>query len=226
MRELAPDLWVAERALRFLGIEIGARMTVLRLAERRLFVHSPVPLSDSLRAELSELGTVHWIVAPNRFHHLSVSEWRDEFPSAGVLVAEGLGKKRPDLADAIAISRDQKPSIEGIQLEVVQGVPLANETAFFHEASATLILTDLAFNVGKEAVLLTRMMFRMYGVYGRLGPTLVERLLVRDRVAFANSLERILSWPFERVIVGHGAVKEEGGREDLVSTYAWALKRA
>ena len=220
----APDLWVAERALRFVGLEIGARMSVLRLSQRRLLVLSPIPLSDSLAAELSELGTVHWIVAPNRFHHLSVSEWRDAFPAAQVLVAEGLDEKRPELAGATVIRAAGKPWVEGIQLEAVQGAPLVNEVVFFHDASATLILTDLAFNMGAEAPLLTRAAFRLSGAYGRLGPTPLERLLVRDRRAFAGSLERILAWPFGRVIVAHGAIKEEGGREELVSTYAWAFE--
>lgn len=223
MRELAPDLFVDERSLRFVGLEMGARMTVVRLPERRLFVHSPIPLSDALRARISELGEVHWVVAPNRFHHLSVGEWRDAFPGARVFVAEGLDRKRPDLRDVTVIRAEEPPALEGIELEVVRGVPLANEIVFFHPASATLILTDLAFNVGPEAPFATRLAFRMWGAYGRLGPTPIEKLLVRDRAAFGQSLERILAWPFERVIVSHGTVKEKGGREELVATYAWAL---
>ena len=44
-----------------------------------------------------------------------------------------------------------------------------------------------------------------------------------DRDAFRASLERMLDWPFERVIVAHGAVSERGGREELVRNYAWLL---
>ena len=42
LREIAPGLWVAERPHRFAGVELGARMTVIRLADGGLFVHSPV----------------------------------------------------------------------------------------------------------------------------------------------------------------------------------------
>ena len=42
---------------------------------------------------------------------------------------------------------------------------------------------------------------RLTGRYGELAPTVVERLLTRDRAAFRASLERILAWPFARVIV-------------------------
>ncbi len=224
MRELAPDLWVAERPLRFMGAEIGARMTVVRVSDGRLFVHSPIPLSAALQEQVSDLGKVTWIVAPNRFHHLSVGEWREQFPHAEVWVAAGVEKKRPDLADAIPLGANGRFSTEGIDTESVQGVPLANETVFFHRASATLILSDLAFNLGPGAPRSTRVLFGWIGGYGSLGPTVLERLLVRDRGPFAQSLRRILDWPFRRVIVAHGEVKEDGGRDELAANYAWALK--
>ena len=40
---LAEDLWVEARPLRFFGVEMGTRMTVVRLADGGLWVHSPVP---------------------------------------------------------------------------------------------------------------------------------------------------------------------------------------
>jgi hypothetical protein len=50
--------------------------------------------------------------------------------------------------------------------------------------------------------------------------------LVRDRVAFRQSLKRILEWPFERIVVAHGEVSEKGGRDELVRGYAWLLETA
>jgi hypothetical protein len=59
--------------------------------------------------------------------------------------------------------------------------------------------------------------------YGQLVPTILERLLVEDRTAFRHGLERILDWPFERVVVAHGSVSAEGGRDQLVRGYRWVL---
>ena len=67
------------------------------------------------------------------------------------------------------------------------------------------------------------MAFRLGGTYEQLAPSLLERLLVRDRKAFRHSLERILEWPFERVVIAHGEVCEKGGREQLVRGYSWLL---
>lgn len=40
-------------------------------------------------------------------------------------------------------------------------------------------------------------------------------------MAFRSSLDRILAWPFERVIVAHGDVVEAGGKEALAEGYAF-----
>ena len=64
MRELDEGLWVEDRPLRLLGIEVGARMTVVRLEDGGLFLHSPVALDADLRSDLDALGPVRCVVAP------------------------------------------------------------------------------------------------------------------------------------------------------------------
>lgn len=224
LRQLAPDLWVAEQPLRFFGIELGARMTVVRLSGSRLWLHSPLSRSPELAAELEALGSVELLVAPNRFHHLFVGEWQASHPNARLWVAPGLEAKRRDLAIA-GVLGDAPPADWAGSLDQValRGFPVSNEVVFFHSPSATLIASDLAFNVGPSSPARTRLAFRVAGAYGRLSTTLVERLLVRDRAAFRRSLERILEWPFSRVIVAHGSVLEEDGRAALALAYAWVL---
>ena len=43
IRQLDSDIWVTERALRYLRAEVGTRMTLVKLDDGSLFVHSPVP---------------------------------------------------------------------------------------------------------------------------------------------------------------------------------------
>ena len=47
---------------------------------------------------------------------------------------------------------------------------------------------------------------------------------MRDRAAARQSLEQILAWDFDRVIVAHGDIRESGGREALKAGYAWLLR--
>ena len=64
LRALASGLWVAERPLGNPLVEIGTRMTVIRLRDGGLFLHSPVKLDPELRAALDALGPVRAIVCP------------------------------------------------------------------------------------------------------------------------------------------------------------------
>jgi len=224
MQQLHSDLWIADSPLRFVGLEVGARMTVVRLPGPKLLLHSPVAAAAELVREVEALGPVSYIVAPNRFHHLFAGEWSQACPEASVYVAPGLAEKRPDLKIAGVLTDEPEPGWAGtIDQVLVDGFPLANEVVFYHRPSTTLIATDLAFNIGSSSPPLTRLVFRLSRAYGRLSPTLLERLFVRDRSAFRRSLERILEWPFERVVVAHGEVSEVGGREELERGYAWIL---
>ena len=224
MQQLDTDVWIADSPLRFLGLEVGARMTVLRLPGPKLLLHSPVAPSKELAREVEALGPVAYLVAPNRFHHLFVGDWQQAFPEARVYVAPGLDAKRPDLEIAGVLGDAPEPEWAAeLDQVLVGGFPLANEVVFFHRPSRTLVLTDIAFNIGPGSPLPTRVVFRLAQGYGSLTPSLLERLLARDRPAFRRSLERILEWPFERVVVSHGDVVESGGREQLERGYAWLL---
>lgn len=224
MQQLHPDLWVTGSPLRFLGLEVGARMTVVRLPGSRLLLHSPISATADLVREVTDLGEVAYIVAPNQLHHLFVGEWQRACPAALTYVAPGLDTKRADLTIAGVLGDQAEAGWEGVVDQVfVKGFPFANEVVFFHRPSSTLIATDLAFNIGPNSPPMTRLLFRLGGVYGRLTPTILERVLVRDRVAFRRSLETILDWPFERVVIAHGDVLETGGRKQLVDGYRWIL---
>jgi hypothetical protein len=226
LRALAPDLWVAEHPIRFLGVEVGTRMTVVQLADGALFAHSPVAPDEELDEELESLGPVQYLVAPNRFHHLFLADFAAAHPQARCFVAPGLREKRPDLGFASVLDDEPPPAWAGqVDQRVFRGAPLLNEVVFFHRASRTLLLCDLACNVGPGSAGGTRLAFRLAGAYGRFGPTRLERwFAVRDRRAARASLEHILEWDFDRVIVSHGEVLETGGRDALRRGYAWLLQ--
>ena len=57
----------------------------------------------------------------------------------------------------------------------------------------------------------------------RLGPCKLGPLLIRDHRTARESLERILAWDFDRVVVAHGDVLERGGHEILRDGYSWLL---
>ena len=226
LRSIADDLWVVERPQSFLGLPVGARMTVIRLSGGRLLLHSPVRLDAELRRQLDALGEVRFAVAPNRVHHLYAGEVATAYPGARLWVAPGLQTKRPDLVHE-AILGDEAPEEWRGEVDQVffAGRPYENEVAFLHRASRTLVTCDLAFNFGPSAATATRWLMRAIRSYGRLTPTKLDPLLIRDRAAARASLERILAWDFDRVVVAHGDVQERGGKALLRDGYAWLLIR-
>jgi hypothetical protein len=84
-------------------------------------------------------------------------------------------------------------------------------------------MCDLAFNFGPRSPAPTRILMKLLRSYGRFGPSTLDPLLIRDRRAARESLERILAWDFDRVIVAHGDVLDHGGHDLLRGGYSWLL---
>ena len=227
LRQLAENLWIADRPQTFYGLPVGTRMTVIRLAGDRLLLHSPVALDDRLRGELDALGRVSFAVAPNRVHHLYAGKVAATYPGVRLWVAPGLERKRPDLRFEAVLGDDAPAEWRDEVAQVFfRGRPYENEVVFFHRASRTLVMCDLAFNFGPRSPAPTRFLMKLLRSYGRLAPSTLDPLLIRDRRAARESLERILAWDFDRIIVAHGDVLESGGHETLCRGYAWLLDPA
>ena len=224
LHKLAENLWVVERPQRFYGIEVGSRMTVMRLEDGSLLLHSPVALDAQLRREVDALGTVRYAVAPNRVHHLHAGAVARAYSEARLWVAAGVERKRPDL-DIAGVLSDEAPAEwkREVDQRYFRGRPFENEVVFLHRASRTLLLCDLAFNFGSTAPVVTRLVMTLLGGYGCFRPTRLDPFLIRDRRAARCSLDQILLWDFDRVVVAHGDVLESGGREALRAGYRWLL---
>jgi len=214
LRQLAPGVHVAEAPQRFLGLEVGARMTVLALRDG-LLVHSPLSMDP---AALEPLGTARWVLAPNLLHHLYAGPWAD----AGLELwgASGLPAKRPDLHFAGVIDGDTNPFGDEVALLPLTCFPMSNEVAVLHRPSRTLVVTDLLFNLSPDAPWTTRAAFRCLGGYPGCRTTLLERVGIRREVA-RREIGTIANWDFDRVILAHGDVVETGGRDALRRAFAW-----
>lgn len=207
LRELAPGLWILPQPLTFFGLHIGVNTTLVRRPDGTLWVHSPGPDFPSLEG----LDPVSDFVAPNAMHHMNLGRALGKHPEARATAAPGVERKHPDLRLESLVGKSWG---EDLLQTPVDGMGFLNEFAFFHAPSATLIVTDLAFNLRAVDHWLTRTLMAVDGVYGRFGcPRSHDLLLVRDRKAYRRSLERVMEWPFERIIVGHGAPVEANGRE-------------
>ncbi len=229
LRRLADDLWVAEQPQRYFGLSIGTRMTVIRLENsNRMVILSPIQPTPELEIELAANGVVTDIVAPNAFHHLHLQAFQQRFPQATVWGPVFLRQKCPHLKlDRLINAQEPSPwpglllcGLSGLHTLGPTGPSPLHEVAFCHTPSRTLVLTDSAFHFDASAAWLTRCLTRIGGGYGRLEPTILERLATSDRASLGRAMQALLQWDFDRVIVAQGAVLETGGKQALARAYS------
>ena len=219
---LADNLWDYNAPLSILGMSLGHRMTVARLQNGALWVHSPVAYTPELATELAALGPVEHVVAPNAMHDTYLEGWFQAYPEARFHGARGFSKFRPDLkfTDQLGDTADAAWADQFDQ-HMVRGMPRLNEVVFLHRPSRTLILTDLAFNLGSEMPLLSRVMLKINGCYNCFAASRLLRTTIKDRAALRASLDKILAWDFDRIVLSHGRNLDRGGRELLRNAYAF-----
>ena len=216
----AEDVWVATRRARFFGVETGTRMTVVRLSDGGLFVHSPVPLDPPTRAAVDALGVVRAVVAPSVFHHLGVRAWMDAYPDAMFAACPGLEWKRPDLPFHAILGDVPDPRWAADLAQVYFSARRENEVVFFHAASRTMICADALLHLSTHPLRTTRFVARLMGNTAP-GIGYLERFMIRDRALARRQVDRMLSWNIEHIVLAHGAPIHEGGRDILRRAYAW-----
>jgi hypothetical protein len=219
---IAPSLWDFNAPMTVVGMQLGHRMTVARLPDATLWIHSPVAWSPELATDLERLGKVKHVVAPNAIHDTYLEGWFAAFPHARFHAAPGLGAVRPDLAFTDTLGDAADATWAGVFDQIVlQGMPRVNEVVFLHRASRTLIVTDLAFNLGPDMTFLSRVLSRINDCYCKFGPSRLLRSTIKDRKALRQSIDQVLNWDFDRIVLSHGVNVPSGGRELLRDSFAF-----
>ncbi|MEH1827328.1 MAG: hypothetical protein V7L22_18520 [Nostoc sp.] len=144
----------------------------------------------------------------------------------------GLERKRPDLQINQIISNRSIHAIDGVEYLLVQGFntlgtsgcsPL-NECVFFHVKSRTLIVTDTVFHFDDRCSPSIRLIAKLLGAYNQLRPSLLEKFATLDKVKVKRSIQQLLTWNFERVIMAHGSIIEQDGKPQFKTGYEWFLE--
>jgi hypothetical protein len=232
LKPVAPDLWIVDGPR--IGFGVGpvefpftTRMTVMRLGNGDLILHSPVALTPALRSAIELLGPVRFLVAPNSLHYWWLPDWKAVLPDAEVLAVRGLQEraKRPIEVDRLLIGRGS-PWPGEVDLLVVRGDVLT-EAVLFHRASKTLILTDLieSFEPKRIHSWFLKLLIRLAGASDPDGKAPIDMRLsfFRRRGALRLAVHQMLAWQPERVIIAHGRWYEKNGTAELSRAFRWAL---
>jgi hypothetical protein len=199
------------------GVKMPGRMVVVRRPDASLLVWSPVPMDDTVAAEVDALGEVRWLIAPNLLHHLSLGDAVRRWPKAKLLAPPGLAGKRPDL-------RIDGP-IDGLgELRALPlgGMPKLAEVPLIHEPSGSLFLADFVFNIPTAPNWQTSLVLSMVGANGRFAQSRSVRwLFTGDRERLRADTETLLAADFTRIVPAHGEVVAEEAKEKLRSVVSW-----
>ena len=224
MRQICEQLWVIERPFRLMGAELGTRATVVRLPDNLLWVHSPVKLHPEVQSKLDQLGAVRYVVAPSRMHHLFIKDYQVTYPGSFLYGVQELVSERDDISFHAQLGAYSPAGWGGaFDQQQVRGIPRVNEVAFLHHASRTLIVTDLLMCFPDMTDRWTRLFLRLDGVGRDCAVSRLIRFAIRDRGALRLSIERILEWEFDRIVMSHGVVVERGGKEAFAKAFDWLL---
>ncbi|MGK7891098.1 MAG: DUF4336 domain-containing protein [Leptolyngbyaceae cyanobacterium] len=226
LREVDQNIWVAEQTLRYLGLSVGTRMTVIRLENSELVVISPIKANDAIVSQLAEIGVVRHIIAPNLYHYLFAADFKSLYPDATFWAAPGLDTKKPELSIDKTIEGNTGKLLSGLEFIFfngfrvlgLNGVDSLNECVFFHASSRTLILTDVAFHFDESFPTITQFATKLLGGYKRLEPSVLE-WIATDKELVKKSVEKVLTWDFKRVIVAQGSIVEQNGKEKFKQGY-------
>lgn len=230
LKPVADNLWLVDGGpLHAAGLPIPVRMTVVRLANGDVWLHSPTRYDEALRTEIEKLGPIRHLVAPNVAHWSFLKDWRSRCPGAVSWAAPGLRQRSQVRKSGVILDHDLGDAAPAawagdIDQVVVPGGFGFREVAFFHRATASLILTDLIQNFEPEKVSrLLRPLLRLAGSMAPDGKTPLHLRFVINarRSAAAEAARRLIRLAPERVIFAHGRWFETGGAERLRRSLGW-----
>jgi hypothetical protein len=154
-KPIGRDIWIVDGPVVRMRYGLGSlpfptRMTVVRLPDGRLWLHSPVKITSGLVPRIEALGPVAALVAPNRLHWMALGEWQEVFPEAVTWAAPGVRPRRGFRIDHVL--DDDSPSWGGAIAQLLVPGRFMTEAVFLHRDSRTLILTDLIENFERRRV--------------------------------------------------------------------------
>jgi hypothetical protein len=194
------------------GVHVGLRSFYTEVRGHGVLV-SPVGTSEE---EMVVTQRPVALVAPSLLHHLHLRHAIERYQPDALWGPPGLAAKCPDLGGVHVFGRDRWPFAPELDFALIEGAPLRNEIVLFHAPSRTIYTADLVFNVHAPHGLLTPLAFRAMGIYKRFAVSRMWRSWVKDKPAFLRSIDRVLAWDFDRIVMAHGEVVEHEGPAKLV----------
>lgn len=190
------------------GVTIPIRSMLVRTGGDTILI-SPVGSNEERVAVGNELTA---LVAPDLLHHRFFGTAIQRYQPGSLWAPPGFTEKLPDFAPVRVFGDDTWPYRGILDYLQLEGAPSKNEVVFLHHATRTLYVADLFFHITRPKGFLTPLTFRLMGIHKRFAVARILKRWVRDPDEFQRSIERMLAWDFDRIVMGHGDIVERDAR--------------
>jgi Domain of unknown function (DUF4336) len=227
LRAFAKNIWIVEGPnVRDMGVMFTTRMTVVKLANGSVWIESPVPVPFETLKRIADLGPVKYLVAATPRHVWRLKRWHALFPEAQLWISRitPFTLKQGNLSfTAVLGEAPCQDWADDFDQLAFKGNPLIEEVFFFHKESRTVILDDLIQNwpLVKDKPF-HNALSKVEGVaspYGGVG--LDFKLSFTERNLARQSLEKLLSWDFDKLIIAHGVCFEKDAKPFVERAFRW-----
>jgi hypothetical protein len=227
LQEFAKNVWVVDGPMvRDAGMMFTTRMTIVKLMDGSLWVESPVPVSYDTLRRMNDLGRVKYLLAGTPRHVWRLEGWHTLFPEAELWTSREtsftLTKGELPLSGILGDS-PQPGWRDDLDQLAFKGSPLIQEILFLHRESRTLILDDLiqTHQLQKGRPFHNLLLRLSDAIYPHGGVGIDIRLSFTHRNLARQSLEKLLSWDFDKLIIAHGPCLDKGAVPFVERAFRW-----
>jgi hypothetical protein len=212
--------------VRDMGFMFTTRMAVVTLSDGSLWVNSPVSVPFDTLKRITELGPVRYLLAATPRHVWRLAAWHTLFPEAQLWAPRRtpftLKKGHLPFTGVLGDKPPQAWKDDFDQL-AFKGNPLIEEVLFFHKQSRTVILDDLIqIHPIAEGRPFRNALLKLEGVAAPDGGVPLDiRLSLTNRDLARRSLEKLLSWDFDKLVIAHGVCIEKDAKPFVARAFRW-----
>lgn len=206
IEELADNLWWVAGSLP--GMSLRRAMTIARMDDGRLVVHSAVALEDGAMQKIEAWGEPAFLLVPNGGHRLDALAYTKRYPNIRVLSPKG-SRARVEQALPVNGTYEDFPNTDTVRLDRLRGVGGAEGVMFVRSSDGvTIVLNDAVFNMDRKRDPLGFFFTTVLGsAPGPRVSRLAKLLFVKDGPAFREHLEKLADTPeLTRLVVAHEKV--------------------
>ena len=226
LKPVGEDLWIVDgEPISAMGLTVPVRMSVIRLADGTILLHSPIRHSPALAGMIDELGPVRHLVAPSIAHWKFLADWQRAYPQATTRAVPGLASRPQVRLSGLRIEREldetAPPEWTGISQHLVRGLGFV-EAVLFHEPSRTLVLCDLIENLEPDKLpAITAAAARLAGACEGRPARHVRAALRLGGAQAREDIARMIALAPEKIVFVHGDWFDGDGAMRLRRAFDW-----